>query len=147
MDNYRLCSIVSNLQQRLSDKDRERLDLYLKNDIPKPVRDDSTLGGTLKLIQSLFDQNKINEKDFPLLIDAFKQIQCFDAVNLLEGFFLFLNFISFNLIDVEHQRRILSSGLNQSPQSFASIMPSNIQQLRSNNEYDDGEGYVAMNRE
>jgi transcriptional antiterminator len=93
MDNPRLCSIVLNLQQRLSDNDRERLDLYLKNDIPKPVGDDSTLSKTLKLIQSLFDQDKTNEKDFALLIDAFKQIQCFDAVNLLEGFFLFLNFI------------------------------------------------------
>ncbi len=93
MDNPGLCFIVSNLQQRLSDKDRERLHFYLKNDVPKPVEDDSTLGGTLKLIQSLLDQDKINEKDFPLLIDGFKQIQCFDAVNLLQGFFLFLNFI------------------------------------------------------
>jgi hypothetical protein len=92
MDNPRLCSIVLNLQQRLSDNDRERLDLYLRNDISKSVRDDSTLGGTLKLIQSLFDQDKINEKDFTLLIDGFKQIRCFDAVHLLEGFFFISEF-------------------------------------------------------
>jgi hypothetical protein len=92
MDNPRLCSIVLNLQQRLSDNDRERLDLYLKNDIPKSVGDDSTLGGTLKLIQSFFDQDKINEKDFTLLIDGFKQIRCFDAVHLLEGFFFISEF-------------------------------------------------------
>jgi hypothetical protein len=42
-------------------------------------------------MQSLFDQDKINERDFTLLIDAFKQIQCFDAVNLLKGFFFFLS--------------------------------------------------------
>jgi hypothetical protein len=145
MDNSRLCSIVLNLQQRLSDNDRERLDLYLKNDVPKPVGDDSTLGGTLKLIQSLFDQDKINEKDFTLLIDAFKQIRCFDAVNLLEGFVLLLNFISFNLIDLEHQRRMLSRGLNQSSQSLALIMPSHIQELIDNHEYE--YPYVTVNRE
>ncbi len=93
MDNHNLCSILLNLHDRLSNNDRGRLDLYLKNDVPKPVGDDSRLGGTLKLIQSLFDQDKINENDFTLLIDAFKQIQCFDAVNLLKGFILFLNFI------------------------------------------------------
>ncbi len=141
MDNPHLCSILLNLQQRLSDNDRERLDLYLKNAVPKPVRDDSKLSGTLKLIQSFFDQDKINEKDFTSLIDAFKQIQCFDAVNLLQGFFLFLNSILFYFIDLEHQRRMLSSGFNQSRQSLASIMPSNIQQFR--NTYGDDDPYIT----
>ncbi len=87
MDNRHLRSILLNLQYRLSDNDRERLHFYLKNDVPRPVGDDSTLNGTLRLMQSLFDQDKINERDFTLLIDAFKQIQCFDAVNLLKSFF------------------------------------------------------------
>ncbi len=86
MDSPRLRSILLNLQQRLGDNDRERLDLYLKNNVPKPIEDDSTLGETLKRMQSLFDQDKINAKDFTSLIDAFKQIRCFDAVNLLEGY-------------------------------------------------------------
>jgi hypothetical protein len=145
MDNPRLCSILLNLQQRLGDNDRERLDLYLKNDVPKPVEDDSTLGETLKRMQSLFDQDKINAKDFTLLIDAFKQIQCFDAVNLLEGFILLLNFISFNFIDLERQRRMVSKGHKQSSQSLALIMPSHIQEFIDNHEYE--EPYVTMNRE
>jgi hypothetical protein len=145
MDNPCLCSILLNLQQHLGDNDRERLDLYLKNDVPKPVEDDSTLGETLKRMQSLFDQDNINAKDFTLLIDAFKQIHCFDAVNLLEGFFLLLNFISFNFIDLEHQRRMVSKGLNQSSQSLALIMPSNIQEFIDDHEYE--EPYVTMNRE
>lgn len=91
MDNHHLRSILLNLHYRLSDNDRERLHFYLKNDVPRPVGDDSTLSGTLKLMQSLFDQEKISEKDFTLLIDAFKQIQCFDAVQLLKGFAFFLS--------------------------------------------------------
>jgi hypothetical protein len=86
MDSPRLRSILLNLQQRIGDNDRERLDLYLKNGVPKPVEDDSTLGETLKRMQSLFDQDKINTKDFTSLIDAFKQIRCFDAAKLLEGY-------------------------------------------------------------
>jgi hypothetical protein len=88
MDNHHLRSILLNLQRRLSDNDQERLHLYLKNDVSRPIRDNSTLSGTLKFIQSLFDQDKIKEKDFILLIDAFKQIRCFDAVHLLKGFFV-----------------------------------------------------------
>jgi hypothetical protein len=129
MDNRHLRSILLNLQYRLSDNDRERLYFYLKNDVQRQVGDDSTLYGTLKLIQSFFDQDNISEKDFALLIDAFKQIQCFDAVNLLKGFFFFVNFISFNLIDVEHQNQMLSNGLNQSTQSLAAIMPPHIQEF------------------
>jgi hypothetical protein len=136
MNNHHLRSILLNLQYRLSDNDRERLHFYLKNDVPRQVGDDSTLSGTLKLMQSLFDQDKINEKDFTLLIDAFKQIQCFDAVHLLNGFFyFFLNSILFNFIDLEYQRQMLLSGLNQSTQSLASIMPSNIQEFLY--DYDD----------
>jgi hypothetical protein len=86
MDNQHLCSILLDLQQRLSDDDRERLHFYLKNDVPRSVGDDTTFSGTLRLMQSLFDQDKINDKDFTLLIEAFKQIQCFDAANILEGF-------------------------------------------------------------
>jgi hypothetical protein len=144
MDNHHLRSILLNLQYRLSDNDRERLHFYLKNDVPRTLGDDSTLNGTLRLMQSLFDQDKINEKDFSLLIDAFKQIRCFDAVNLLKGFFcIFLNFISFILIDVEHQRRMLLNGHNQSTQSLASIMPSIIEEFI--NEYEDERQDVTDN--
>jgi hypothetical protein len=135
MDNHDICSILLNLHSRLSDNDRERLHLYLKNDVPRPVQDDSSFGRTLKNIQALFDQDKISEEDFSLLIDAFKHIRCFDAVHLLEGFFcFFLNSILFYFIDLEYQRRTLSSGLNQSTQNLALIMPSKIQECPSNDE-------------
>ena len=85
MDHQQLRSIIIKLETRLSDDDRERLHFYLGNDVPRKIRDDASLRGTLRLMDSLFDQDKINEQDFTLLIRAFEQIQCRDAVNLLKG--------------------------------------------------------------
>ena len=97
MDDLHLRSILLNLHSRLTDNDRERLHFYLKNEVPRSLVDDSSLSGTLKLMQSLFDQDKINENDFTFLVNAFKQIQCFDAVELLRSRrFLLSNFRSFD---------------------------------------------------
>ena len=85
MDNHYLRGILVKLQDRLSDNDRKRLHFYLGNDIPRRIRDDPTLGGTLCLLESLFDQDKISEQDFTYLINAFDEIQCYDAVKLLRG--------------------------------------------------------------
>ena len=85
MDHQQLRSIIIKLESRLSDDDRERLHFYLGNDVPRKIRDDASLRGTLRLMDSLFDQDKINEQDFTFLIRAFEQIQCRDAVSLLKG--------------------------------------------------------------
>ena len=85
MDDHHLRAILLNLHSRLTDNDRERLHFYLQNDVPRSLADDSSLSGTLKVMQSLFDQDKINETDFTFLINAFQQIRCFDAVNRLKG--------------------------------------------------------------
>jgi hypothetical protein len=90
MDNHHhLRSIILKLQDRLSDNDRKRLHFFLANDVPRRIRDDPTLTGTLNLMESLFDQDKISEQDFTFLIDAFRGIQCVDAVKLLRGTLLF----------------------------------------------------------
>jgi len=90
IDNRHLRSIILNLQNRLSDDDRKRLHFFLGNDVPRRIRDDPSLGGTLRLMESLFDQDKINEQDFTFLINAFEEIQCIDAVKLLKGNFFLL---------------------------------------------------------
>ena len=90
MDNARLRAIILNLQDRLSNDDRKRLHFYLGNDVPRRIRDDPTLGGTLNLMDSLFDQDKINEEDFSYLIEVFDQIRCFDAAKVLKGQFSFV---------------------------------------------------------
>ncbi|CAF1217876.1 unnamed protein product [Adineta steineri] len=66
MDNHHLRAIILELQDRLSNDDRKRLHFYLDNDPP--------LSGTLSLMDSLFDQDKVNEKDFTFLINAFDEI-------------------------------------------------------------------------
>ena len=85
IDHQQLRSIIIKLESRLSDDDRERLHFYLGNDVPRKIRDDASLRGTLRLMDSLFDQDKINEQDFTFLIHAFEEIQCIDAVSLLKG--------------------------------------------------------------
>ena len=89
MDTRRLRGTLLRLQDRLSAENRHRLHFFLGDDVPRRIRDDSTLTGTLSLMESLFDQDKISENDFTLLIDAFDEIQCHDAAKLLRGSFFF----------------------------------------------------------
>ncbi len=91
LDTHHLRAILLKLQDRLSDDDRQRLHFFLGNDVPRRIRDDPSLGGTLHLLESLFDQDKINEQDFTYLINAFDEIQCIDAVKLLRGNFFLLD--------------------------------------------------------
>ncbi|UJR18964.1 hypothetical protein I4U23_022093 [Adineta vaga] len=113
MDNHRLRAIILKLQDRLSNDDRKRLHFYLGNDVPRRIRDDPTLSGTLSLMDSLFDQDKINEKDFTFLINAFDEIQCIDAMKLLR----------------EYRRHNQSDGQNQSVESLSMIMPPMLNQI------------------
>ncbi len=104
MDNHHLRGILLKLESRLSDDDRKRLHFFLGNDVPRRIRDDPSLGGTLSLMESLFDQDKINEHGFTFLINAFDEIQCFDTVKLLrDNVFLLIN-ISLFPVDIEHMR-------------------------------------------
>lgn len=139
MDNHHLRAIILKLQDRLSDNDRIRLHFFLGDDVPRRIRDDPSLAGTLSLMESLFDQDKINENDFSFLIHAFEQIRCIDAVKLLKGKCLFLNStFSLQLINLEHKRRMQLSQLNESTHTLTSIMPTMIDQLMEDQEDDQG---------
>lgn len=83
--NCRLREILVKIQDRLSDDDRKRFHFYLGDDVPRRIRDDPTLFGTLSLMQSLIDQDKINEKDFTYLTNAFQAIGCYDLAHILRG--------------------------------------------------------------
>jgi hypothetical protein len=97
MDSHRLRAIILRLQDRLSNDDRKRLHFYLGNDVPRRIRDDPSLSGTLSLMDSLFDQDTF-------LINAFDEIQCIDAVKLLRG-----NFFSHQFVIVFCQSRIFKT--------------------------------------
>ncbi|CAF1226498.1 unnamed protein product [Adineta steineri] len=82
MDNYRFRAAILKLQDRLSNDDRKRLQFYLGNGVPRRIQDDPTLS----LMDFLFYQDKVNDKDITFLINAFDEIQCIDAVKLLRGY-------------------------------------------------------------
>ncbi|CAF0823225.1 unnamed protein product [Adineta ricciae] len=84
MDDSTVRSLLLKLQDRLSDRDRECLHFYLGSTVPRRVRDDFSLSGNLRLMESLFEQNKISGNSVSFLIQALKEIKCYDAVNLLK---------------------------------------------------------------
>ena len=106
MDNHHLRGLILKLEYRLSDHDRIRLHFFLGDDVPRRIRDDPSLAGTLNLMQSLFDQDIINEQDFTFLIKAFDEIQCLDAAQLLRGiiFFVCIDTSCATLISLTHSR-------------------------------------------
>ncbi|CAF3974863.1 unnamed protein product [Rotaria sordida] len=113
MDKNHLRGIILKLQDCLSDNDRQRLHFFLGDTVPRQIRDDQTLNGTLRLMESLFDQDKINERDVTFLINTFNAIQCNDAVKILN----------------EHMKRMQSNWLHKSTQSISPMIPSFIDQV------------------
>ena len=57
MDSCYLRAIIIKIQDCLSDDDRIRLHFFFGNDVPRRIRDDPSLGGTLNLMESLFEQS------------------------------------------------------------------------------------------
>ncbi|UJR19376.1 hypothetical protein I4U23_022505 [Adineta vaga] len=105
MDHRRLHSILLNLRHRLTDNDRKRLHFYLGKDAVRRIQDHPTLTGTLNLIGSLIDKDRINNKDLSYLINALDEIYCSDAANFL----------------LEYQKR--TNQFNQSIHSLSKILP------------------------
>ncbi|CAF0876077.1 unnamed protein product [Didymodactylos carnosus] len=77
--NKALRALLVKVNDHLSDYDRRRLHFLLTDIIPRRLRDDPTIGGTLDLLESLFDRAMISGQDFNYLITAFKEIECYDA--------------------------------------------------------------------
>jgi hypothetical protein len=84
-------ALLIKLQDCLSDNDRRRLHFIVGDTIPRHLRDDPTLGGTLNLLESLFDRAKISEQDFNYLIHAFNEIHCYEGVKRLQGILIYFN--------------------------------------------------------
>ncbi|CAF1395478.1 unnamed protein product [Adineta ricciae] len=83
MDPHDLRAAILKIQDHLSDNDRKRLHFFLGRDVPRRIRHDPTLVGTINLIESFLDQDKINEQDVSLLTNAFEKVQCIDAMRIL----------------------------------------------------------------
>ncbi|CAF0839159.1 unnamed protein product [Adineta ricciae] len=133
MNKHRLRSVLLKLDARLTEDDRQRFHFFMGNNVPRRIRDDKSLNGTLSLLESLFDRDIINERDFTFLIDAFEEIECFDAAKLLR----------------EHRAILQSLGSRHSVQSLVSIMPPVRDGLLSsviNDQDNEKDGIVIFNQ-
>lgn len=84
-----LRSLLIKLQDSLSDSDRCRLHFLFGNVIPRKLRDDPSINGTLHVIESLFDRGLIDDQDFSYLIQAFREIHRPDIAKRLKGLFFY----------------------------------------------------------
>lgn len=92
MDKSHIRAVILKLVDGLSDTDRRRLHFYCAKDVPRRISDDQTYEGTLKLMETLFDQDKINEKNFSYLIKAYYEINYLEGVKILTGKFICVYF-------------------------------------------------------
>lgn len=83
---FQFRELLLKIQDLLSDHDRQRLHFLLGDDVPRHLRDDPSLGGTLSVLQSLFDKDIINDQDCDYLITALTKIRCLDAARRLQGY-------------------------------------------------------------
>ena len=88
-------ALLLKLQDCLSVDDRRRLHFLMGDMIPRQIRDDPSLGGTLHLLETLFDHGRIDTQDYGYLIHAFREIGCHTAVKRLKGLFC-------NRIDIQY---------------------------------------------
>lgn len=82
--------LLIKLQDELSETDRHRLHFLFGSIIPRRLRDDPSIAGTLNLLEVLFDRGLINDYDFDSLIQAFVEIQRYDIVKRLKGSLVYL---------------------------------------------------------
>jgi len=78
-------AFLINLSNQLSDGNRQALHFFIGTKVPRQDRDDCTPHGSLRLLDSLFDQNVITEQNFDYLINALEKINCYDAAEQLKG--------------------------------------------------------------
>ncbi|CAF5075104.1 unnamed protein product, partial [Rotaria sp. Silwood1] len=96
-------ALLLKIQDLLSDNDRHRLLFLLGEDVPRYLRDDPSLSGILRVLESLFEKAIISNQDCDYLIKAFTKIHCNDAAKRLQEYQLALehfNQRSYSLQDI-----------------------------------------------
>ena len=78
-------TVLLRIQDLLSDTDRQRLHFLFGDDVPRHLRDDQSVGGAIRVLESLFDKAIINDQDCDYLIEAFRNIHCHNAAQRLQG--------------------------------------------------------------
>ncbi|CAF3750146.1 unnamed protein product [Rotaria sordida] len=87
-------ALLLKIQDLLSDNDRHRFLFLLGEDVPRYLRDDPSLSGTLRVLESLLEKAIISDQDCDYLIKVFKKIHCNDAAKRLQEYQLALEHFS-----------------------------------------------------
>ena len=82
-------ALLFRIQDLLSEGDRSRLRSLLGEDVPRNLHEDPSFSGAVRVLESLFDRAIITDQDCTYLINAFTQIDCYDAAKRLQGLFAF----------------------------------------------------------
>lgn len=83
--NFHFRAVLLRVQELLSEDDRTRLHFLLGEDVPRSLRDDSSIGGALRVFENLIEQTFIDEQDCDYLIEAFETVRCHGAAERLRG--------------------------------------------------------------
>ena len=82
--------LLLDILNTLSDDDRHSLHFLIGNDISRRIRENASFNGTLDLLESLFDRDKISRQHFDYLIQRFQGIGCEAAAKRLRGLLIVL---------------------------------------------------------
>ncbi|CAM4832063.1 unnamed protein product [Rotaria magnacalcarata] len=126
------------LQDYLSNDDRRRLHFILGDTIPRHLRDDPTLSGTLSLLESLCDQAKISEQDFNCLIHAFNEINCHKNILLIKSGNIYGNSASADAFNDAQDRQLtftdrivnINAGWTSDTLDYATFLYSNNRSMQ-----------------
>ncbi|CAF3499515.1 unnamed protein product [Rotaria socialis] len=132
-------TLLLKLQDYFSDDDRRRLHFILGDTMPRHLRDDPTLSGTLSLLESLFDQATISEQDLNYLIHALNEINCHKALKRLNEHKL----VQYNRNRCETTTTNVSDLLDDNEEN--KIPYNNILLIKSGNIYGNSAGADAFN--
>lgn len=72
--------------ETLAPDDRDRLHFFFGEDVPRIVRENRTTHGTLLLLETLFEREKLKENSLIDLILVFRRLNCLRAAEILQSF-------------------------------------------------------------
>jgi hypothetical protein len=86
MDRQFDCRVLlANIPNTLSDDERKLFNFVIGNIVSRVDRENTTLGGILNIIETLFQQERITEDNLGFLIEVFDAINVKTAVSRLKG--------------------------------------------------------------
>ncbi len=84
-DDFEFRIVLVQIQNLLSDRDRQQLHFLFAEDIPRRLQSNGSIENALEGLQTLFDRVKISRNDYNYLVRALEAIERPDCVQRLRG--------------------------------------------------------------